>query len=194
MRLYDPTAGTILFDGVNLRDASVSSLRSQIGFVGQDVLLFDTSIRDNIRMGKLDATDDEIVQAMRAAECAHLVDTQPEGLDTLVGERGAQLSGGERQRLALARALVRTPQILVLDEGTSALDSRSEASLLLTLRNLAVERNITVIAVTHRLNMAPLADKVVVMRDGSVEADGSHSELLVKQGTYASFWEQSAVR
>jgi ATP-binding cassette subfamily B protein len=104
------------------------------------------------------------------------------------------LSGGERQRLALARALVRKPQILVLDEGTSALDSRSEASLLLTLRNLAVERGITVIAVTHRLNMAPLADKVVVMRDGSVEADGPHSELLVKQGTYASFWEQSAAR
>ena len=192
LRLYDPTEGAVLFDGTDLRDATVASLRSQIGFVGQDVLLFDSNVRDNVRMGKLNATDAEILDAMQAAECAHLIKKLPNGLDTLVGEKGAQLSGGERQRIALARALVRKPQILILDEGTSALDSRTETALLATLRALAAQRNITVIAVTHRLGMAPLADKVVVVREGSVESDGPHTQLLAEQGTYASLWQQSA--
>jgi ATP-binding cassette, subfamily B, bacterial len=193
LRLYDPTQGAVLFDGIDLRDVSVPSLRAQIGFVGQDVLLFDSTVRDNVRMGKLDATDKEILDAMQAAECLHLVKKLQNGLDTLVGEKGAQLSGGERQRIALARALVRKPQILILDEGTSALDSRTETALLATLRGLAAQRNITVIAVTHRLGMAPLADKVVVIREGSVESDGPHTELLDQQGTYASLWEQSTI-
>jgi ATP-binding cassette subfamily B protein len=193
LRFYDPTQGSILFDGIDLRDVNIASLRAQIGFVGQDVLLFDSTIRDNIRMGKLDASDDEILEAMQAAECAHLVKKLANGLDTLVGEKGAQLSGGERQRVALARALVRKPQILILDEGTSALDSRTEAALLSTLRGLAVQRHITVIAVTHRLGMAPLADKVVVMREGTVESDGPHTELIAQEGTYASLWEQSTI-
>ena len=193
LRLYDPTQGRILVDGTDLRDVTVASLRSQIGFVGQDVLLFDSTVRDNVRMGKLDATDRDILDAMHAAECAHLVKKLPHGLDTLVGEKGAQLSGGERQRIALARALVRKPQILILDEGTSALDSRAESALLSTLRGLASQRNITVIAVTHRLGMAPLADKVVVIREGSVESDGPHMQLLTEQGTYASLWEQSTI-
>jgi ATP-binding cassette subfamily B protein len=193
LRLYDPTQGSVIVDGADLRDVKVSSLRSQIGFVGQDVLLFDSTVRDNVRMGKLDATDREILEAMQAAECGHLVKKLPHGLDTLVGEKGAQLSGGERQRIALARALVRKPQILILDEGTSALDSRAESALLATLRSLASERNITVIAVTHRLGMAPLADRVVVIREGSVESDGPHTQLLGQQGTYASLWEQSTI-
>jgi ATP-binding cassette subfamily B protein len=194
LRLYDPTEGSVLVDSIDLRDVTISSLRAQIGFVGQDVLLFDSTVRDNIRMGKLDATDREILDAMQAAECAHLVKKLPNGLDTLVGEKGAQLSGGERQRIALARALVRKPHILILDEGTSALDSRTETALLATLRGLAAQRNITVIAVTHRLGMAPLADKVVVVREGSVESDGPHTQLLSEQGTYASLWEQSTIR
>jgi ATP-binding cassette subfamily B protein len=193
LRLYDPTQGTIYFDGTDLRDVTVASLRCQIGFVGQDVLLFDSNVRDNVRMGRLDATDRDILDAMQAAECSHLVKKLPHGLDTLVGEKGAQLSGGERQRIALARALVRKPQILILDEGTTALDSRAESALLATLRALASQRNITVIAVTHRLGMAPLADKVVVIREGSVESDGPHTQLLTEQGTYASLWEQSTI-
>ena len=193
LRLYDPTHGAVLFDGIDLRDVTFSSLRAQIGFVGQDVLLFDSTVRDNVRMGKLDANDREILDAMQAAECMHLVKKLPHGLDTLVGEKGAQLSGGERQRIALARALVRKPRILILDEGTSALDSRTEIALLATLRGLAAQRNITVIAVTHRLGMAPLADKVVVVREGSVESAGPHTQLLAEQGTYASLWEQSAI-
>ncbi|MCX6622502.1 MAG: ABC transporter ATP-binding protein [Acidobacteria bacterium] len=194
LRLYDPAGGRVLFDGTDLRDASTSSLRSQIGFVSQDVLLFDTTIRENIRMGKLDATDDEIIQAMEESQCAHLARRLPGGLDTLVGEKGAHLSGGERQRVALARALVRKPRILILDEGTSALDTRSEASLLLTLRRLSGTLGITVIAVTHRLRMAPLADTVVVMREGMLESCGPHTTLLAEQETYASLWEQSAAR
>ena len=194
LRLYDPTAGRIVVDGTDIREATFSSLRSQIGLVSQDVLLFDSSIRDNIRMGKLDATDQEILAAMEAAQCAHLARRLPGGLDATVGEKGARLSGGERQRVALARAMVRQPRILILDEGTSALDSRSEASLLMTLRRLSGERGITVIAVTHRLRMAPLADMVVVMREGSLESCGPHPELLAEQGTYASLWEQSATR
>ena len=193
LRLYDPTHGAVFFDGADLRDVTVSSLRSQIGFVGQDVLLFDSTVRDNIRMGNLNATDREILDAMHAAECSHLVKKLPHGLDTLVGEKGAQLSGGERQRIALARALVRNPQILILDEGTSALDSRTEVALLTTLSGLTVQRNITVIAVTHRLGMAPLADKVVVVREGAVESDGPHTQLLAEEGTYASLWEQSTI-
>ncbi len=193
LRLYDPTQGVVLFDGIDLRDVSIASLRAQIGFVGQDVLLFDSTVRDNVRMGKLDAGDREILEAMQAAECAHLLTKLPNGLDTMVGEKGAQLSGGERQRIALARALVRKPQILILDEGTSALDSRTETALLATLRGLASQRHITVVAVTHRLGMAPLADKVVVVREGAVESAGPHTQLIAEQGTYASLWQQSSI-
>jgi ATP-binding cassette subfamily B protein len=193
LRLYDPTQGSVLFDGVDLRDANVASLRAQIGFVGQDVLLFDSTVRDNVRMGRLDASDTDILDAMQAAECAHLVKKFAHGLDTFVGEKGAQLSGGERQRIALARALVRKPRILILDEGTSALDSQTEAALLSTLRGLAAQRHITVIAVTHRLGMAPLADKVVVVREGAVESAGPHTHLIEQEGSYASLWEQSTI-
>lgn len=194
LRLYDPLFGRVVFDGSDLREVTFSSLRSQIGFVSQDVLLFDASIRDNIRMGKLDATSEEILRAMEQAQCGHLARRLPGGLDAMAGEKGIHLSGGERQRVALARALIRNPRILVLDEGTSALDARSEAGLLLTLRRLAQDHGITVIAVTHRLRMAPLADTVVVMRDGTVESRGPHPSLLAEQGTYAALWEQLAAR
>jgi len=193
LRLYDPTQGAVSLDGIDLRDVNVASLRAQIGFVGQDVLLFDSTVRDNVRMGQLDASDTDILEALQAAECAHLVKKLANGLDTLVGEKGAQLSGGERQRIALARALVRKPRILILDEGTSALDSQTEAALLSTLRGLAAQRHITVIAVTHRLGMAPLADKVVLVREGAVESAGPHSHLIEQEGSYASLWEQSTI-
>lgn len=194
LRLYDPVFGRVVFDGKDLREVTFSSLRSQIGFVSQDVLLLDASIRDNVRMGKLDATREEILEAMDLAQCGHLARRLPGGLDAMAGEKGIHLSGGERQRVALARALIRKPRILILDEGTSALDARSEAGLLLTLRRLSQDRGITVIAVTHRLRMAPLADTVAVMRDGTLESCGPHPSLLAEQGTYAALWEQSAAR
>jgi ATP-binding cassette subfamily B protein len=188
VRLYDPDAGRITVDGIDLRDLRLSSLRSLIGFVSQETILFDLSIRDNVRMGRLDARDDEIWHALDAAEVGDHVRRLPRGLDTVVGERGAKLSGGERQRLALARALVRSPEILVLDEATSALDPVNEAELLSTIRRLSAERRMTVLAATHRLHVAPIATRVIVMHEGRIESDGKHEELLEQQGTYASLW------
>jgi ATP-binding cassette, subfamily B, bacterial len=192
LRLYDPSSGRVLFDGVDVADAQLESLRSQIGFMSQEAALFDMSLRDNLRMGKLDASDQEILRALEVAEIAGKVSELPDGLNTVLGERGARFSGGERQRLALARALVRQPHILLLDEPTSALDAATEAELLETLGRLIREQGITVVAVTHRLRMAAMADKVVVMREGRVEADGHHTDLLSEQGTYATYWQHSA--
>lgn len=192
VRLYDPDSGRITVDGVDLRDLRLSSLRSLIGFVSQETTLFDLSIRDNVRMGRLDAPDDEIWRALDAAEVGDHVRRLPNGLHTLVGERGARLSGGERQRLALARALVRRPEILVLDEATSALDPLGESELLSTIRRLGEGGRMTVLAATHRLDVAPLATRVVVMQDGRVESDGKHEELLEQNGTYASLWGSAA--
>ncbi|MBS1188833.1 MAG: Xenobiotic-transporting ATPase [Rhodocyclaceae bacterium] len=193
LRLYDPAQGKVLFDGIDLRSASVDSLRAQIGFVSQDVLLFNMSLRDNIRMGKLDATDEEIMEALRRAEIADFVTALPDGLDTMMGERGGRFSGGERQRLVLARALVRRPAILILDEATSALDVEKETELLTTLRHLAETRELTIIAVTHRLRLAALADKVVVLRNGEIESMGNHDDLAKIQGTYAELCQQSTL-
>ncbi|MEI7614432.1 MAG: ABC transporter ATP-binding protein [Betaproteobacteria bacterium] len=192
LRLYDPRQGSVFFDGVDIRAASIASLRTQFGLVSQDVLLFNISLRDNIRMGKLDASDEEIIDALRSAEILDFVQTLPEGLDTLMGERGARFSGGERQRLILARALVRRPAILILDEATSALDVESESELLATLHRLAESRQLTIIAVTHRLRLAAFADQVFVMNDGRVECVGSHEELLKAENRYARLCQQSA--
>jgi ATP-binding cassette subfamily B protein len=192
LRLHDPTAGRILFDGADLRDVQLGSLRSQIGYLSQDALLFDLTLRDNVALGKLGATEAEIRQALEAAEVLRLAESLPRGLDTPMGERGVRLSGGERQRIALARALVRQPRILVLDEPTSALDESTIASLLGTLSRLAAQRSMTVIAVTHRLHIAALATKVVVVREGRLEAVGRHEHLLGDAGFYAQLWQQSA--
>jgi ATP-binding cassette, subfamily B, bacterial len=193
LRLYDPTAGRVSIDGIDLRQVAIASLRSQLGFVGQDVMLFDGTIRDNVRMGKLDASDDEIWVALSSAGVADCVRKQRDGLDTPLGERGARLSGGERQRLALARALVRRPTMLVLDEPTSLLDAQNEGELLSTLHGLAREGQITIIAVTHRLRLAKIADRVLVIEAGRVESGGRHEELLAKKGTYAALWSETTV-
>ena len=191
LRLYDPSSGRILIDEVDLRDLQISSFLSKIGYISQDVILFDLSIRENIRMGKLDATDEEIWRALDAAEIGEYVRILPAGLNTIAGERGAKLSGGERQRLALARALVRSPEILILDEATSALDAANESELLSMIRRLSRERRMTVIAVTHRMRVAPMATRVIVIRGGKVESDGKHDELLRKHGTYESLWRSA---
>ena len=191
VRLYDPTGGRILFDGVDLREVQLDSLRSQIGYLSQDALLFDMSLRDNVAMGKLGATEEEIRQALDAAEVLGLAESLPQGFDTRMGERGVRLSGGERQRIALARALVRQPRILLLDEPTSALDEPTIASLMETLTRLAKQRSITLIAVTHRLQIAAMASRVVVVREGRVEAVGRHERLLEEAEFYARAWKQS---
>jgi ATP-binding cassette subfamily B protein len=169
-RFYDPDKGRILFDGVDLRHATVRSLRSQIGLVSQDVILFNCSVRENIRMGCLTASDEQVEAAARRAEIHDFILTLPQGYDTPVGDRGGQLSGGQRQRIALARALVREPAILILDEATSALDPATEAGILATIDRITQDR--TVIFITHRMAHALRADVMYVMENGGLVVSG----------------------
>lgn len=188
-RLYDPDKGSILFDGINLRSCTQKSLRDQIGLVSQEVILFNISVRENIRMGYLEATDEEVETAAKNAEIHDFILTLPQGYDTPVGDRGGQLSGGQRQRIALARALVRNPAILILDEATSALDLKTEAGILATIDRIAKER--TVIMITHRISHALRADIIFVLENGQIVASGRHTDLLEQNGLYASLWQQS---
>jgi ATP-binding cassette, subfamily B, bacterial len=169
-RFYDPDKGRILFDGIDLRHATVRSLRSQIGLVSQDVILFNCSVRENIRMGYLEATDEQVEAAAKAAEIHKFILSLPQGYDTPVGDRGGQLSGGQRQRIALARALVRNPAILILDEATSALDPATEAEILATIERITKER--TVILITHRMAHALRADVMYVLENGGLVVSG----------------------
>ncbi|MEQ8386838.1 MAG: ABC transporter ATP-binding protein [Coleofasciculus sp. A1-SPW-01] len=170
MRFYDPDKGRILFDGVDLRHVTVRSLRSQIGLVSQDVILFNCSVRENIRMGYLDATDEQVEAAAKSAEIHKFILSLPQGYDTPVGDRGGQLSGGQRQRIALARALVRDPAILILDEATSALDPATEAEILATIEHITQDR--TVIFITHRMAHAMRADVMYVLENGGLVVSG----------------------
>jgi ATP-binding cassette, subfamily B, bacterial len=186
LRLYDPLQGAVLVDGHDLRTVTQASLRRQIGIVFQDSFLFNASILDNIRMGDPEASLAQVEAAARAAEIDDFIRKLPRGYHTVVGERGSQISGGQRQRLAIARALVRDPAILVLDEATSALDFTTEAALKQTLLKIAKRR--TVIAVTHRLGSVVDADRIVVLAHGKVVETGSHEELLQRDGVYAAQW------
>ncbi|KOR36612.1 ABC transporter [Planktothricoides sp. SR001] len=165
-RLYDPDKGSILFDGIDLRSCTQKSLREQMGLVSQEVILFNTSIRENIRMGYLEATDEQVETAAKNAEIHEFILTLPQGYDTPVGDRGGQLSGGQRQRIALARALVRNPAILILDEATSALDPATEVEIMNTIDHLAKDR--TIIMITHRIAHALRADKMFVIEKGRI--------------------------
>ena len=169
-RFYDPDQGSILFDDLDLRSCTQKSLREQIGLVSQEVILFNTSIRENIRMGYLEATDEEVETAAKNAEIHEFILTLPQGYDTPVGDRGGQLSGGQRQRIALARALVRNPAILILDEATSALDPATEVEIMNTIEHLTKER--TIIMITHRMAHALRADKMFVLENGSIVVSG----------------------
>jgi ATP-binding cassette, subfamily B, bacterial len=188
LRFYDPSKGAILVDGHDLRTVTQASLRSQIGFVFQDSFLFNASILDNIRMGHPTASLEQVKAAARAAEIHDFIAALPQGYSTVVGERGSQLSGGQRQRLAIARALVRDPAILILDEATSALDYATEAALNNTL--LRIAQNRTVISVTHRLNSVVGADHIVVLKQGRVLESGTHDQLLDGKRTYAKLWRK----
>lgn len=170
MRFYDPDKGRILFDGIDLRQATISSLRSQIGLVSQDVILFNYSVRENIRLGYLNATDEQVEAAAKAAEIHKFILSLPQGYDTPVGDRGGQLSGGQRQRIALARALVRDPAILILDEATSALDPATEIEILNTIERITQNR--TVILITHRIAHAMRADVMYVLENGGLVTSG----------------------
>ena len=186
LRLQEPSAGSILVDEVDLCARQQRSWRAQIGVVFQENFLFNTSVRENIRLGWPHASDAAVEAAAVAAEVHPFILRLPQGYDTVVGERGGRLSGGERQRVALARALVRDPRILVLDEATSALDVETEAAIARTLASLARER--TVISVTHRLTSVVNADWIFVLHGRRLVEEGTHAQLLAREGVYAQMW------
>lgn len=187
-RFYDPTVGSVLLDGRDLRDVTQDSLRAHFGVVTQDTFLFHTSIRENLRYARPDATEEEMTAAARSANIHDFIAALPEGYDTIVGERGFRLSGGEKQRLSIARALLKDPRILILDEATSHLDATSEHLIQQALGALLKGRTAVIIA--HRLSTILNADRIVVLERGRVVEVGSHAELLRNGGVYASLYER----
>ncbi|MGO4403529.1 ABC transporter ATP-binding protein [Bosea sp. RAF48] len=184
-RFYEVTGGAILIDGIDIRDMTLKSLRSNIGIVQQDVFLFAGTIRDNIAYGRLDATEEEIVEAARRARLDGVIAALPQGLDTVIGERGVKLSGGQKQRLAIARIFLKNPPILILDEATSALDTETEKAIQQSLSELS--RGRTTLVIAHRLATIANADRIVVVENGDVVEQGSHAQLLArKDGRYRS--------
>ena len=186
-RFYDVTGGSITVDGYDVRDVTTESLRSQIGIVPQETVLFSATVRENIRYGRLDATDAEIEAAAKSANAHEFITSLPEGYDTEIGERGANLSGGQRQRIAIARAILKDPRILILDEATSALDTESEKVVQAALDRLMVGRTSFVIA--HRLSTIIGADRIYVLDGGRVREQGTHEELLGAGGLYAGLYQ-----
>jgi ATP-binding cassette subfamily B protein len=186
-RLWDPTSGRITIDGQDLCDITLDSLRSNIGVVFQESLLFNRSIRDNLLVGKPEATDEEIEQACRMADAHEFIVRQQHGYDTMIGERGTTLSGGQRQRLAIARALLKNPPILILDEATSALDAATEAKVSKALKTLMAGRTTFIIA--HRLSTVRDADEILVFEGGSIVERGNFNSLLARQGRFATLVE-----
>jgi subfamily B ATP-binding cassette protein MsbA len=186
-RFYDTTAGRVLIDGVDITDYHLDGLRSQIGFVLQDTVLFYGTIRENIAYGRPNATEKEITEAAKMANAHDFILKMQYGYDTIVGERGLTLSGGQRQRIGIARAVVRNSPILILDEPTASLDTESEKIVMDALEKLMQGR--TVITIAHRLSTIQNADKIIVIKDGLVAEEGSHKELLQKKGTYAALYQ-----
>jgi subfamily B ATP-binding cassette protein MsbA len=185
-RFYDPGAGRVLIDGVDLRDLKLQGLRKQIGFVLQDTVLFRGTVRDNIAYGRPDATDEEIVTAAKLANADEFIARMPKGYESLVGERGLTLSGGQRQRIGIARAIIRNAPILILDEPTAALDTESEKLVIDALDRLMKGR--TVITIAHRLSTIRDSDKILVLKDGVVSEEGTHDELVARNGFYAELY------
>ena len=185
-RFYDVNDGSITIDGTDIRHLTLHSLRQNIGIVFQDNFLFSGTIRDNILLGKFDATDEEIDQAVKSACLEDFIHDLKDGLDTNIGERGTLLSGGQKQRVAIARAFVKNAPIVILDEATSALDNKSEGIVQQAINNLMKDRTVLVIA--HRLSTVQNADKIVVINEGEIVEEGTHDTLLAKNGAYATLY------
>jgi len=187
LRYYDQQDGSILFDGIDSRQIDLAYLRKHIAIVPQEVMLFADTIKENIRFGRPEATDSELIEAAQAANAWDFIQSFPEGLETHVGDRGIQLSGGQKQRIAIARAILKNPAILILDEATSALDSESEKLVQDALDRLMTNRTSVVIA--HRLSTIRKAHKIIVLQEGKIIEEGTHEELLLKHGAYTRFVE-----
>lgn len=188
-RLYDYDSGAIRIDDYDIQNVSTDSLFKKTSIVFQDVMLFNTSVMENIRIGRLDATDEEVKEAARMANCMDFIDDMPEGFDTAIGENGQELSGGQRQRLSIARAFLKDAPILILDEITSSLDVENERIIQQSLNRLI--QNKTVVIISHRLKSVEKADKIVVLNKGKVEGEGRHDELLKTSPTYRNLIEKS---
>ena len=182
-RFYDVNQGAIRLDGFDIRSLDASWLRGQIGIVSQEPVLFDTTIYENIKYGCPDATEEQVLEACRQANCHKFITQFADGYETSVGERGAQLSGGQKQRIAIARALLVNPKVLILDEATSSLDTESEKLVQEALERVMVGR--TVLIVAHRLSTIRDADKIIVLKDGKIVEQGTHAELLKVNNVYA---------
>jgi subfamily B ATP-binding cassette protein MsbA len=186
LRLYDPQEGEIYLDGINLKKIKPTSLRKFIAAVPQDTIIFSGTVKENIAIGKLGASDEEIIEAAKLANAHDFIVNLPQGYDTILGERGAQLSGGERQRIALARAFLRKPPILILDEATSSLDSETEFKIYEAMQRLLEGR--TAIIIAHRLSTVRSADKIFVLYEGKIIEEGNHEELIKLNGLYAKLY------
>jgi ATP-binding cassette subfamily B protein len=186
-RFYDVTAGRVTVDGVDVREVSLSSLRSAIGVISQDPFLFSATVRDNIAFGRGDLSQDEVERVARAAQAHEFVELLPQGYDTVIGERGITLSGGQRQRIAIARALAVDPRVLILDDATASVDATTEAHIRVGLREAMRGRTTFIIA--HRLSTIALADEIVVLDDGRIAAQGTHDELLESSPVYREIYE-----
>ena len=188
-RLYDYDEGQILIDGKDIKEISTESLFDKVSIVFQDVVLFNQSVMENIRIGKQDASDEEVKRAAKLANCTDFIEKMDKGFDTVIGENGAELSGGERQRLSIARAFLKDAPILILDEIAASLDVDNEKKIQESLNNLIKDK--TVVIISHRMKSIENADKIVVLENGKVESEGNHEELLQKSKVYKNLIEKT---
>ena len=187
-RFYDVINGKIEIDGNDIRDLDINSLRKMMGIVSQETILFNDTIGSNIKYGLQSVTDDQLQKAAKNANAYDFISEQPNGFETVIGEKGVRLSGGQRQRIAIARAILKNPSILILDEATSSLDTESEYKVQKAIDNLMADRTVLVIA--HRLSTVESADKILVMEDGEIADFGSHQDLLKKDGVYTRLYKK----
>ena len=190
-RFYDPSGGSIKIDGVDLREVSISSLRALMGNVNQDPILFNDTIFNNIAFGVKDAGMEQVIQAAKIANAHEFIMDKEKGYDTVIGDRGMMLSGGQRQRLSIARAILKNPPILILDEATASLDTESERIVQQALDYLMSSR--TTISIAHRLSTVKKADEIIVMNEGRIVERGKHDELIEKNGYYKKLYEMQSL-